>query len=160
MPTDRFYGDDVELTVEINSTTLTAGKARSITVEAVAEHVELLTPEDVSFIDVKRRDVAVQVDLEFVEFNEDIAQYWLQGDGSSTSTTINNDSNVAQFDITCEVDMTDHTGETGDESLKAVVNGVHYENMPLIDTTEGEYATKSLSGGRGNAVTFTKEQVS
>lgn len=160
MPTDLYFGDDITIATfqeADGSTSLTAGKARSGNVRAEADHVELFTTDSITRDEVKRRELVVIVELEFVEFNEDIVQYWLDGTGS-TSTTINDDSAVQEYDITLEQLMTDHTGSSGDEKLKAAVTGVHFPEMPMIDFSEGEYSAKSLTG-RGDAITLTKESV-
>ena len=54
--------------------------------------------------------------------------------------------------------MTDHTGSSGDESLRAAVDNVHFEELPLIDLAEGEYNEHDLSG-RGDGVELTREAV-
>ncbi len=158
MPTEIYFGDDVTISAQIDGNGVTIGKARSAMVRAEADHVELFTTASVTRDEVKRREVSIIVELEFVQFNEDIAQYWLSGDGTTTSTTLTDDTNVATFQVTIEHLMTDHTGSTGDESLKAVIDNVHFPEMPLINAQEGEYAVKSLTG-RGDGVTFTKPQV-
>jgi len=159
MPTNRFFGDDIAtFKVEINSTTVTAGKVRDVSIRAEADHVELFTTDSVTRDDVKRREVAVICEFTVVEFNEEVAQYWLDGSGSSTSTTVSDDTNVAEYTVTVEQNMTDHTNTAGDESLKAVVDNVHFDEMPLIDLAEGEYNEHDLSG-RGDGVTLTKESV-
>jgi hypothetical protein len=166
MPTDRFFGDDIAtFKVEIASTTLTAGKVKDVTITAVADHVKLFAPDDSSSSDttvtrdeVKRREVEIEVEFTIVQFNEELAQYWLNG-GGSTSTTINDTTDVAEYDVTLEQNMTDHDGSTDDESLKAVVDNVEFSEMPLLDLAEGEYNEHQLSG-TGDGVTFTKQTVS
>jgi hypothetical protein len=159
MPSNRYYGDDIAtFKIEIDSTELTAGKVRNVSIMGEASHNELFTSDQVTREDVKRREVAVVVEMTIVEFNEELAQYWLDGSGSAQSTTVVDDSNVAEYTVTLEQNMTDHTGSSGDESLKAVVDNVHFEEMPLIDLAEGEYNEHDISG-RGDGVTLTKETV-
>lgn len=158
MPSERYFGDDVSLssfTEEDGSTSLTLAKAKSAIARAEADHQELYAPGSIKRQDVMRREIAVIVELEAVEFNEDIVQYWLDGQGS-TSTTIVDDVHVQTYSATLVHAMTDHTGATGDEYLKAVVTGIHFPEMPMIVANEGEFSAKSLTG-RGKAVTFTKE---
>jgi hypothetical protein len=158
MPTDRYYGDDIAtFSVDINGTTVTAGKVRNVSIQGEANHTELFTTASVTRHDVKRREVAVVVEFTIVEFNEELAQYWLDG-STAQSTTVVDDSNVAEFDVTIEQNMTDHTGSSGDESLKAVVDNVHFEEMPILDLAEGEFNEHDLSG-RGDGVTLTKQSV-
>jgi hypothetical protein len=158
MPTDRYYGDDIStFKVEINGTTVTAGKVRDASVRGEANHNELFTTDSVNRDDVKRSEAAVVTEMTIVEFNEEIAQYWLSGNDTQ-STTLSDDSNVAEFNVTLEQDMTDHTGDSGDESLKAVVDNVHFSEMPFIDLAQGEYNEHQLSG-RGDGATVTLESV-
>ena len=158
MPTNRFFGGDIAtFKVEISGTTVTAGAVTDVSIRGEADHTEFFDPENVTRDDVKRSEVAVIVEMTIREFNEELAQYWLNGT-SSTSTTVTEDSNVAEYTITLEQNMTDHTGSSGDESLKAVVDNVHFEEMPLIDLAEGEYNEHDISG-RGDGVTLTKETI-
>lgn len=158
MPSEFYFGDDAVIqtfTEEDGSTSLTFAKAKSALARAEAEHEELFAPGSVTRQEVMRREIAVIVEFEAVQFNEDIAQYWLDGQGTS-STTITDDVHVQTYQATLLSPMTDHTGATSDEFLKAVVSGIHFPDMPLINLAEGEYSRKSLTG-RGSAVTFTKE---
>lgn len=158
MTSNRYFGGDIAtFKVEIDSTELTAGAVTDVSIRAEADHTEFFDPENVTRSDVKRSEVAVVVEMTIREFDEQLAQYWLDGSGSSTSETVVEDSNVAEFtSITIEQDMTDKT-DTGD-SLKAVVDNVHFEEMPLLDLAQGEYNEHSLTG-RGDGVTITKETV-
>lgn len=160
MPTDRYYGDDMTLSIdtETNTNSITVAKLRQVTIRVEAEHVELFTADEVTFQEVKRREVVPIVEAEYVEFNEDFVQYWLQGDDSTTATTITNTSDVTTFSITGEVNMTDHTNTTGDESLQAVVDGAHTDEALVFDSQEGEYLSHNVTF-RGNAITVTKEAV-
>jgi hypothetical protein len=160
MPTNRYFGGDIAtFKVEINSTEITAGAVTDVSIRGEADHTEFFDPEQVTRSDVKRSEVAVVVEMTIREFDEALAQYWLDGSGSSTSSTVVEDSNVAEFtSITVEQNMTDHTNSTGGESLKAVVDNVHFEEMPLLDLAQGEYNEHSLTG-RGDGVTLTKETV-
>jgi hypothetical protein len=159
MSSNRYFGDDIAtFSVEIDSTTVTAGKVKDVSITASGEHTNLFSADSVKRQEVKRSEVTIDVEFTVVEFNEELAQYWLQGDSSTTSTNINDDSNVAQFDVTIEQNMTDHSGESGDESLKAVVNGVDFPEMPILELAEGEFNEHSFSG-TGTGVTVTKESV-
>jgi len=159
MSSNRYFGDDIAtFSVEIDGTSVTAGKVKDVSIVVVGEHTNLFTADSVKREEVKRSEVTVDVEFTIVEFNEELAQYWLQGDGSTTSDTITDDSNVAQFDITVEQNMTDHTGESGDESLKADVSGVDFPEMPVLELAEGEFNEHTLSG-TGDGVTVTKEAV-
>lgn len=153
MPTNRYYGGDIALfKVEINSTEVVAGAVTEVSITAEAEHDELFDPEKVTRDEVKRREVAVNVEFTIREFNEEIAQYWLDGTGS-TSTTVNNSADVAEYTITLEQTMTG-----GANKLKAIVDNVHFSEMPLLDMAQGEFNEHSLSG-RGDGVTLTNVTV-
>jgi len=160
MPTNRYFGGDIAtFKVEIDSTEITAGAVTDVSIRGEASHTEFFDPEQVTRSDVKRSEVAVVVEMTIREFDEQLAQYWLDGSGSSTSSTVVEDSNVAEFDsITVEQNMTDHTNSAGDASLKGVVDNVHFPEMPIIDLAQGEYNEHSLTG-RGDGVTLTKETV-
>lgn len=156
IPSNRYFGDDATLTVEHGGTAVAVAKARNVMVRAEAEHVELFSTESVTREDVKRREVRVVCEMEFVEFDEEFAQLWLGG--GTAQDTINDTTDVAVFDVTLEIDMTDHDGQSGSESLKAAVENVHFPEMPLASMTEGEYTAHNVTG-RGDAVTYTKETI-
>lgn len=157
MPTDRFYFDEGTLDITIGGTAVTAAHVRDVTITPAADHNEFYGPDSIKRQEVKRSNFRVDVELTIGQFNEELLQYWLAGDGT-TSTTVNDDNNVAEFQVTAEQDMTDHTNTTGDESLKAAVANVHFPEMPAIDGTENEYIDQSVSG-TGDGVTWTKETV-
>jgi len=158
MPSDRYYGDDItEFQIEINGSTITAGAVTDVSIRGEAEHDELFDPEDVSFSEVKRREVAVIVEFTIREFDEELVQYWLGG-GNSASSSVAQTSDVARYDIIFEQRATDHSGTTGDVSLRASVEGFHVSDMPLLEMTQGEYNEHDVSG-RANNVTLTKETV-
>ena len=76
MPSNRYYGDDIAtFRVEIGGTELVAGKVRNVSITGEASHNELFTTDQVTREDVKRREVAVTVEMTIVEFNEELAQY-------------------------------------------------------------------------------------
>jgi len=159
MPTNRYFGGDIAtFKVEIDSTELTVGAVTDVSIRGEADHTEFFDPEQVTRGDVKRSEVAVVVEMTVREFDEELAQYWLDGSGTSTNTTVTEDSNVAEYTVTLEQNMTDHTSSSGDESLKAVVDNVHFEEMPLLDMAQGEFNEHQLTG-RGDGVTLTLEAV-
>lgn len=158
MPTNRYFFDEGTFSMDIDGTTITVGHARNITITPAADHNRFYGPDSITRQDVKRHSFRVNVEVEIAEFTEDMVQYWLQGDGSTTSTTIIDSNNVVEFDLTAEQNMTDHTGSSGDESLKAIVSNVDFPEMPAIDGTENEYMSRQLSG-EGDGITFTKESV-
>lgn len=157
MTTNRFFGDDLAtFSVEVDGTTLTAGKVKDVSITLSGEHTNLFSADSVKRQEVKRSEVMVDVEFTIVEFDEALAQHWLQGDTSTTSQTINDDANVTQFDITLEQDMTEPGTASGEATgLKAVVNGVDFPEMPVLELAEGEFNEHSLSG-TGTSVTVTK----
>jgi len=89
----------------------------------------------------------VEVEFTIVEFNEELAQYWLNG-SSTTANTITDTTNVAEYEVTIAQNMTDNGG-----TLSATVENVEFEEMPLLDLAEGEYNEHQLSG-TGDGVSF------
>lgn len=153
MTSNRFYGDDIaSFKVKINSTELTVGAVEDVSIRAEGEHDELFDPENVTRSEVKRREVTVICEFTFREFDEEFAQYWLGG-GDSTSTTVENTSDVAEYTVVFEQNMTDHS--SSNTSLKAEVENAHTDEMPLLEMAQGEYNSQSVTM-RGDGVTFTK----
>lgn len=157
--TNRYYGEEVTITVSVDTsgdgsadTDLTVARARSATVTLSPEHDEFFAPGEVTRDEVKRREIDVSVEIEAAEFDEQLAQYVLGGDPSSTGTATDlssADNNVATFEVTVEQPDTE-----GTDTRKAVVDGVFFEEMPLVDAAEGEFESKDLTG-HGNAVEHT-----
>lgn len=148
MTSNRYYGDEATLSVDINGTDVTVGEARGVTLTPAADHNEFYGPDSVEWQDVKRSRARVDVEIEIAEFNKEFVQYWLQGGGvggDTLSTTLVDGNDVALYNITAEQPMTD--GSTGStDSIKHVVNETHFPEMPSIDFSEGEYSAKSLTG--------------
>jgi hypothetical protein len=148
---NRYFGEDiVTFSVEINGTSIVAGGVKDVVITPVGEHTNLFDAESVKRREVRRSEVTVDVEFTIVEFNNELAAYWLEGNDSadpSTPTSINDTSEVAQFDITLEQDMTETTGTSGDpKGLKADVDGVDFPELPLLELAEGEFNEHSFSG--------------
>lgn len=156
MATQRYFFDEGNLIGDINGTDVTLAEVRSISVTPAAEHAEFDGPDSIKRQDVKRHQFRVNVDLTLGSWDEDLGQYWLQGggtEGDTKSTTINDQNDVALFNLTATQPMTD-----GVDQLKAVVNETDFPEMPVIDGSEGEYMSVDLSG-TGTEITFTNETV-
>lgn len=163
MASNRYFGDDIAtFSVEINGTSVTAGKVKDVSITVSGEHTNLFSADSVKRTDVKRSEVTVDVEFTIVEFNHELAAYWLEGSDSadtSTATTINDDSNVATFDITVEQDMTEPGTDSGDpQGLKADVTEVDFPELPVIELAEGEFNEHSISG-TGTGVSVEQTQV-
>lgn len=159
MPSDLFYFDEGTLTVTVNGTDITAAEARGITMTPAADHNRFTGPDSILVQEKKRSNFRVDVEMEIAEFDEVMLQTWLQGNATpdaqagvtTTSTTVNDDHGVADFNVTAEQPMT-----SGDYKLKAVAVDTDFPEMPAIDGTEGEYSTRQLTG-QANEIVFTNE---
>jgi len=160
MPTNKFHMSGlITFKVEINSTEVTVGALTEATITGQEEHDEFYDPENMTFDEVIRREVAFVADFTFREFDEAFGQYWLGGGSDSTSTTLDTTSNqAAQFTVTLEQGMTDYTNSTGDEALKIVLDNCHTDEFPFLELAQGDYNEQSVTM-RGNGITYTKVTV-
>lgn len=102
---------------------------------------QLYTADSNKIADQVQYEFAVNVEIEFIFFDGDIAKEWLGGNGSSDSSWAD-DSNPELFQIA------DFTGESRDGSneLTCTVDNVTFEEMPLAEWSDGEYYSWNLSG--------------
>lgn len=148
MPNKIYYHDEGTLTATVNGTNIDVAEVRGVTMTPQAEHNRFYGPDSIQYQEVKRSQFQVGVDIEYAQFDEDFVQWWLDGTagptgtaGASKSTQINDTNNVAQFNITADQPM-----GSGDFKLTNIATDVDFPEIPAIDTTEGEYASHSVSG--------------
>lgn len=137
----QFYNDGV-LTVETDDATSTpiAG-LKQTTITPGWETNELYTADSGLREVVKQYEHSVQVEIEYVTLDVETAQEWLGGDGTTgTSTTDTSDPQLFS------VEFVTPGAKTGSPEYTASVTDVFFPEFPIVDGSEGEFMTFSLSG--------------
>jgi hypothetical protein len=134
---------------------ITVGAATEITVVGQSENDELYDPEELTFSEVVRREVAFQAEVTFREFDEQFGQYWLGGGDASAGTSLSSATDPVRVELTVKQGMTDYdnTAGTGD-ALSVTLSGAYVDgDMPLLEMSQGEYNEHSVTL-RGNGITY------
>lgn len=148
MAVDRFFGDDMTLSVETDdAVSIPIGSLQNVELIATAEHIELDSADTTLREDVRKRNFGVDVTIGFAAFDIVMAQEWLSGDGTTTDGTYADSTEVRLFNITGAVSPAD-----GGDDLDVVVDDVYFPNMPLMSESKGEWTVRNLTG-RGRTVT-------
>lgn len=141
MAEKKYFGDDMTISMTTEGgTTINIGEAKGVTVTPNAEHVEMYSADSIKRSDVKRREFSVDVEIEIASWDVAMIQQWLGGSGAS-STSVVDTTDPQLFSITGEVTPSD-----GSTNLKAVVDGVYFDEIPAFDASEGEWVTNNPSG--------------
>jgi len=142
MASEYWFGAEGTLTITApdDSTDIPAAGIRGITITPTAEHVELYTADSILWEAVKRRQAAVDIELEYLKWNKDLVEWYL-GDGTAVAQSFNDTSDVGFFEIETTI-----TNEGGGDTIKAVLSDVHFpDGIPLFDFQEGEWLARSVS---------------
>jgi len=152
MSTNRYFGDDIATFSVVlqdgtsDGTPVVAAGVKDVTITGSGEHTNLFTAQSVKRQEVKRSEVTFDVEFTIVEFNNELAAYWLSGgdetvDPSTSPVSLADTTDVAKFDATVEQDSTD-----GNATLKADISGMDIPEIPILELAEGEFNEHSYSG--------------
>jgi len=158
MPSNTFHMSGLlKFSVTVNGgTEVTIGAATEITVVGQSETDELYDPEDLSFSEVIRREVAVQAEVTFREFDEGFGQQWLAGKNGTVDNSLSTESNKpARFDLTVKEGMTDYDNVAGSgEAISVTLENAYVDgDFPLLELSQGEYSEHSVTL-RANGVVY------
>jgi len=148
MASEYWFGAEGMITVTApdGSTDIPAAGLRGLTITPQFEHVELYTGDSVNREAVKRRNFAVEVDIQYLKWNKDLVE-WFLGDGSATSSTVVDTSDVPLFDIDATIN---NVG--GDDDIDVTISNCHFpDGVPLFDYQEDEFLARDVTA-RGDAI--------
>lgn len=140
---DLFHANDygtLTMNNEAGSETVVAG-IKGVTVTPAAEDSQFYTADSNKIVDQIHYEHSVNVEIEFAFWDGDFAAEWLGGSGSTaTSWTDTTDPELFQ--------LATYTHPSRDDSneITLTVSNITFPEIPLIDMSEGEYVTWSLSG--------------
>lgn len=149
---DTWWGETMTLSAETSgdSTSVPVAGLQSVSMSASGEHTPLYTADSVLREDVRKGQVAVNVEFEYAKWDASFVKEWFNG-ATGTATTISDTSEVKLFNITGSVDNAQ--GDT----LSVEVTDVYFEEIDIFDASMGEFVSKNESGEGKNA-TITETQ--
>lgn len=153
MPSDAWTIDDyttLELAVDGGSpTTPVAGISGVTVVPSVS--IDRLKTADSGKTEAKHQyDYNVDVGIEYALWDREgsVVEQWLGGAGSS-STSWTDTGQPAEFQLNGSFDSVE-----GDATMDFTVEGITFEEMPIIDGEQNEFLTRDLSGTGDNIPEF------
>ncbi len=145
MAANAYWFDEGTITIDKDDgTSLAVAGFQGLTVEAQFETMERLYTADSVFIESqKQANHSVSVTVDYSKWDSDAAEYWLGGGGSGASpaTESTDTSDPAKFSITAA-----STAADGSVTRTVEVEGVTFENFPLVDGSQGEFEQYQLTG--------------
>lgn len=140
MTAKSYFGDSMTLSVnDPDGGSVPVAGLQSVSFQLSAEHVELFTADSIRRDEVKKRELSIPVEIEFAKFDETFAQWWMGVE--SAAAEIADTSDVALFEISGEI-----TSSDGDTTKEATVEEVYFEDLPLWESSEGEFISQNISG--------------
>lgn len=141
MPNNTYFGDDMSITLKTSGgTDVNVGEAKGVTITPTGDHVELYSADSALRSAVKKRELKVNVEIEVAAWDVDMIKEWLGG-GSGSSSSFSDETDVQLFNLVGAVTPSD-----GGTDLEGDVTGIYFEEMPVMDASEEEWVTESLSG--------------
>ena len=137
---DTWWGETMTLSAETDGeTAVPVAGIQSVSISASGEHTTLYTADSVLREDVRRGQMAVNVEFEYAKWDAEFAKQWL-GAGEGPNQSIEDDSEVPLFNITGTIE-----NAQGDELSIEVVE-VFFEELDVFEASMGEYVSKNQSG--------------
>lgn len=119
-------------------------------VSAVASHsIERLHTADSNKIaDQLQHEFSVDVEIGFMYWDGSFAEQWLGGSGS-TGTSYTDTTSPQKFTLDGTFDSRDDSNQ-----IDMTIEGITFEEMPLIEASNGEYVSWELSGTGEDVTTY------
>ena len=138
-----FHSQDYQvLTLETESATETVvAGLEGLTITPTTTTDQHYTADSVKINDQVSYEHAVNVEIETAYWDGDFAKEWLGGSGAS-STSWADTSDPELFQIATYT----HDARDGSNELTAEVENITFEEIPLVEWSQGEYLSWNLSG--------------
>jgi len=133
--------DFTSLTLDTDDTDAATNVAgiRGVTVTFNVSIDELFTADSTTVEELKQRELKADVEIEYAKFDPVIVKEWLGGAGTSaTAWGDNSDPQEFAFELVIESEGTDQ--------LTIEVGQLVFEEMPVFDGSNDDYAEWGLSG--------------
>jgi hypothetical protein len=151
---ELFHSQDYKtLTVENEAATETVvAGLEGLTITPTTTTDQKYTADSSKIEDQISYEHAVNVEIETAYWDGDFAQEWLGGSGSSSSSwTDGSDPELFQIST--------YTHDSRDDSIEitAEVDNITFEEIPLVEWSQGEYLSWNLSGTGEDIPNYTVE---
>lgn len=113
---------------------------QDVEVVAAVSIETLYTADSIKPADKLQNEAVVNVEIGYSYFDPDVVNEWLGGEGQS-ATSWEDDSSPQTYELTGEFMSSD-----GSQQMSFTVEGITFEEMPLISASQGEFAQWDLSG--------------
>lgn len=143
MASNRYFGDDMTLSIETEDdvpVTAPVASLQQVTVTPSFNMVELYSADTTKRQDVKQNQFSVSVDIGVSSWDVVLLTEWMGGDGAAASTPADT-TDPATFTVTGAV-----SPSGGGTDLEAVVTGVTFGEMPVMDAQTDSFIQKNFSG--------------
>jgi hypothetical protein len=146
MAEDPYFFDGfttLDLTETDSDTSLPVAGITGVTIIPNVSMEQLYTGDSAKIEAQQQHEYAVDVGIEYAKWDQDasVVQQWLAGGGGSTATSWTDTNDPQKFEINA---VWDSVG--GDRTLDTTVTGITFPEMPVVDSSMGEYLSRDLSG--------------
>jgi len=145
MATDAYVLDDyVTLSVETSgATSVPIAGIMGVTIIPNVSIERLYTADSIKIEEQQQFEHAVEVGIDYALWDQDatFVQQWLGGSGGTMASTMTDTTDPQKFTLTGEFDSVN-----GDRTLLTKVEGITFEEFPIIDTDMGEFVSRDLTG--------------
>lgn len=153
MSRDNIYYLDGYTTLDLTETdndgeTPVAG-IQDVTLTAGVSMETLYTADSIKAADKMQHEAVVTVDVGYSFFDGEVVSQWLDGSGGSAATSLSDTSDPQRYSITGEFDSAN-----ANNTINVTVEGITFEEMPMLDASRGEFAQWDLSGEGTDVTTF------
>lgn len=144
MPNDAYWLDDFS-TLDLQ----TEDQSQSDTPVAGIQNVELVpnvsieqlyTADSIKIESQKQHEAAVDVNIGWSKWDSEVVEQWLGGAGSSANS-LTNTGDPQKYQIVGTFESV-----SGDRTLDVTVEGITFEEMPIIAASRGEFVQWDLDG--------------
>ena len=142
---DAYWFDDATLVLETDEETPTEIPVAGLQEVAITPSVsieQLYTGDSIKIDSQKQHEFEVGVTIGFSKWDSTFAEQWLAGAGGSSANSMTDTSDPQKFAL----NTFDPVSVGGDTTINIQVTGVTFEEMPLFDSSRGEYNQWDLEG--------------
>jgi len=146
MAEDAYFFDGfttLDLTEADGDTTTPVAGIQGVTIIPSVSMEMLYTGDSTKIQEQQQHELEVEVGIEYAKWDQDasVVKQWLGGSGGTTATSFTDTNDPQKFEVAFAIDSVG-----GDRTLDATVTGITFEEMPVIDASNGEYLSRDLSG--------------